>query len=50
MRRVERVRRVRGTKSQRGKEGRREWNEGGGRIPSAKEGGLYLAVQGSPSS
>jgi len=34
----------RGTKSQRGGEGRREWNWGGGPGPSASEGGLYLDI------
>jgi len=43
------MRRERGTKSQRRREGRREWNWGGGQGPLAKEGELYLAVQRSPS-
>ena len=30
------------TTSQRGGEGRREWNEGGAHVSLAKEGGLYL--------
>jgi len=51
MRRVERERREENDgQSQRGREGRREWNGGGGQGPLAKEGGRYLAVWGSPSS
>jgi len=37
-------RKKRATKSQRGGEGRREWNERGGQGPLAKEGGLYLNI------
>jgi len=44
-------RRELGTKSQRGGEGMREWNRGGGQGPSDEKSGLYLDIcVGAPSS
>jgi len=43
-------RRERGTKSQRGGEGRREWIGGGGSVPLARDGGLGYLCRGPPSS